>query len=157
MLILGRFLPCLYTTSMLLSFQRGENQLLKCITMRSVNTAWEKKLWMRLKIMGLRDCYCDQCLHSSEKEISCLNLHNMHYKWAEQIIKSSLCFGSRIGKFKNTLRNIMSPFSYIFGSFLAAIKRAMSYHFLTQTEQLSAIWIMQFQRMDSSTDFSEQF
>lgn len=89
--------------------------------------------------MGLRECYCDQCLHSQEEEISCLNVHNMHYKWAEQIIKSSLCFGSRIEKFKNTVRNIMSSFSYIFGSFLAAIKRAMSYHFLPQIEQLSAI------------------
>lgn len=89
--------------------------------------------------MGLRDCYCNQHLHSQGKEISCLNLHNMHCKQAEQIVKSSLCCGSRIGKFKNTVRNMMSSFSYIFGSFLAAIKRAMSYHFLPQTEQLSAI------------------
>lgn len=89
--------------------------------------------------MGLRDCYCGQCLHSREEEISCLNLHKMLCKWAEQIIKRSLCCGSRIEKFKNTMRTIMSSFSYIFGSFLLATKRAKSYHFLPQTEQLSAI------------------
>lgn len=85
--------------------------------------------------MGLGDCCCDRCLHSQEEEISCFNLHNMHYKWAELIIRSSLCFSSRVAKFKNTMRNIMSSFSYIFGSFLAAIMTATSSHFLPQTEQ----------------------
>lgn len=107
--------------------------------------------------MGLRDCYCDHCLHRQGEEISCLNLHKMLCKWAEQGVKSSLCCGSRIRKFKITVRNIMSSFSYIFGSFLAAIKRAPSYHFLPQTEQLSAISATHIPRMDSSIDFSEQF